>query len=133
MSSSSKTPLSARASRALVGNVRVPGDKSISHRALMLGALAEGETVIFGLLEGEDIHATAKAMEALGARVERHKEGHWSVIGTGKRGLQSPTGEIDFGNAGTGVRLAVGLAASSNITATFVGDASLSKRPMSPV
>lgn len=130
MSGSAITPLSAHLSKGLSGRANVPGDKSTSHRALMFGAFAEGETTIDGLLESEDVHATAMAMSAFGAYVERDKSGRWTVRGVGADGFQSPAQEIDFGNAGTGVRLAIGLAASSDLTARFTGDASLSKRPM---
>jgi 3-phosphoshikimate 1-carboxyvinyltransferase len=123
-------PLRSHRSGPLEGEIIVPGDKSISHRSLLLGAVAEGETTIDGLLESEDVHATARAMAAFGARVERHRSGRWTVQGLGARGLQEPTQPIDFGNAGTGVRLTIGLAAPYPISATFTGDASLSKRPM---
>src|SRR5688572_5025455 len=122
-------PLAAHKSAALKGRARVPGDKSISHRALILGALAVGETRITGLLEGEDVLNTAKAMAALGARVERLGDGHWTVRGVGVGGFATPAGPLDFGNSGTGVRLAMGAVAGSPITATFDGDASLRKRP----
>jgi 3-phosphoshikimate 1-carboxyvinyltransferase len=125
-----KTPLEARKSAALTGRVRVPGDKSISHRALILGALAVGETRISGLLEGDDVLNTAKAMRALGARVERLGEGAWSVHGVGVAGFAAPEKPLDFGNSGTGCRLAMGAVAGSPITATFDGDASLRTRPM---
>jgi 3-phosphoshikimate 1-carboxyvinyltransferase len=127
------TPLEARASRALTGNVRVPGDKSISHRALILGALAVGETRITGLLEGEDVLNTAKAMQALGARVERQSangSATWSVRGTGVAGFAQPDAPLDFGNSGTGCRLVMGAVAGCPITAIFDGDASLRSRPM---
>jgi 3-phosphoshikimate 1-carboxyvinyltransferase len=110
--------------------VRVPGDKSISHRALILGALAVGETRISGLLEGEDVLNTAKAMRALGAQVERTGEGTWTVHGVGVGGFKAPVGPLDFGNSGTGCRLAMGAVAGSPFEATFDGDASLRKRPM---
>jgi 3-phosphoshikimate 1-carboxyvinyltransferase len=110
--------------------VRVPGDKSISHRALILGALAVGETRITGLLEGEDVLNTARAMAALGATVERTGEGAWSVRGTGVGGFSSPDAPLDFGNSGTGCRLAMGAVAGCPIEATFDGDASLRSRPM---
>jgi 3-phosphoshikimate 1-carboxyvinyltransferase len=110
--------------------VRVPGDKSISHRALILGALAVGETRITGLLEGEDVLNTAKAMAALGAKVERTGEGAWSVRGTGVGGFRSPDEPLDFGNSGTGCRLAMGAVAGCPVVATFDGDASLRSRPM---
>lgn len=124
------TPLESRAGRALNGEVRVPGDKSISHRALILGALAVGETRISGLLEGEDVINTAKAMQALGAQVERTGTGTWSVRGVGVGGFKSPDAPLDFGNSGTGCRLAMGAVAGCPVTATFDGDASLRKRPM---
>jgi 3-phosphoshikimate 1-carboxyvinyltransferase len=125
-----KTPLEARKSAALSGRVRVPGDKSISHRALILGALAVGETRISGLLEGEDVLNTAKAMQALGATVERQGDGVWSVRGVGIAGFAAPEKPLDFGNSGTGCRLAMGAVAGSPIAATFDGDASLRTRPM---
>jgi 3-phosphoshikimate 1-carboxyvinyltransferase len=128
--SGAKTPLEARKSAALSGRVRVPGDKSISHRSLILGALAVGETQISGLLEGEDVLNTAKAMQALGAKVERQGEGIWSVHGVGVGGFATPERPLDFGNSGTGCRLAMGAVAGSPITATFDGDASLRTRPM---
>lgn len=128
--SDQKTPLEARKGAALTGRVRVPGDKSISHRALILGALAVGETRITGLLEGEDVLNTAAAMRALGARVERLGEGHWSVHGVGVAGFVSPDKPLDFGNSGTGCRLAMGAVAGAPVTAIFDGDASLRSRPM---
>jgi 3-phosphoshikimate 1-carboxyvinyltransferase len=117
----------------LRGRIRVPGDKSISHRAIMLSALAIGESRITGLLEGEDVLATAAAMRAMGARIERTGEGAWTVHGVGVGGLLQPTSALDMGNSGTSTRLLMGLIASHPITATFVGDASLSKRPMKRV
>ncbi|MGV9007843.1 MAG: 3-phosphoshikimate 1-carboxyvinyltransferase [Brevundimonas sp.] len=123
--------LTARPGPPLAGVVRAPGDKSISHRALILGAMATGITEIEGLLEGEDILATARAVEAFGATVERLGDGHWRVIGQG--GFKQPAGIIDCGNAGTGVRLLMGAAAGYSITVTFDGDASLRKRPMGRV
>ena len=124
------SPLTARRAGALKGCARVPGDKSISHRALIFGALAVGETRITGLLEGEDVLNTGKAMRALGATVERSGEGAWRVHGVGVGGFRSPDGVLDFGNSGTGVRLMMGAVAGCPITATFDGDASLRKRPM---
>jgi len=123
--------LTARHSPALTGRVRAPGDKSISHRALILGAMATGVTDIEGLLEGDDILATARAVEAFGAGVERLGEGRWRVTGQG--GFRQPVGVIDCGNAGTGVRLLMGAAAGYPITVTLDGDASLRKRPMGRV
>lgn len=123
-------PMTARASGPLRGEARIPGDKSISHRALILGALAVGETHITGLLEGQDVLDTAKAMQAFGARVERLGAGEWKVNGVGVGGFAEPEGVIDCGNSGTGVRLIMGAMATTPITATFTGDASLSRRPM---
>lgn len=117
----------------LAGRIRVPGDKSISHRALMLGALAVGETRIEGLLEGEDVLATAAAMRAMGADIVRDDGGVWRVHGVGIGGLLQPTTALDMGNSGTSTRLLMGLVASHPITATFTGDASLSGRPMARV
>jgi 3-phosphoshikimate 1-carboxyvinyltransferase len=108
----------------------VPGDKSISHRALILGALAVGETRVSGLLEGEDVLNTAKAMRALGAKVERTGEFAWSVHGVGVAGFAQPQAPLDFGNSGTGCRLVMGAVAGCPITAIFDGDASLRGRPM---
>jgi 3-phosphoshikimate 1-carboxyvinyltransferase len=124
------TPLESRASGPLAGKVRVPGDKSISHRALILGALAVGETRISGLLEGEDVLNTAKAMRALGAQVERIGDFAWSVRGVGVTGFAQPDAPLDFGNSGTGCRLVMGAVAGCPITAIFDGDASLRSRPM---
>jgi 3-phosphoshikimate 1-carboxyvinyltransferase len=126
-------PVSASASGPLTGTVRVPGDKSISHRAVMFGALAIGETRVSGLLESDDILSTIAAMRAFGATVRRDAEGTWLVTGVGVGGLLEPEGVVDFGNAGTGVRLAMGLAGSHAFATTFVGDASLSRRPMGRV
>ena len=124
------TPLAARSSGPLTGKVRVPGDKSISHRALILGALAVGETRISGLLEGEDVLNTAKAMRALGATVERTGDFAWSVRGVGVAGFAPPEAPLDFGNSGTGCRLVMGAVAGCPIKAVFDGDASLRSRPM---
>jgi len=126
-------PLLSRKAPGLKGRIRVPGDKSMSHRALMFGAVAIGETTIRGLLEAEDVINTAKAMTALGADAKRGADGVWRVQGVGVSGLRSPAGPLDFGNSGTGVRLAMGLMATTPLTATCVGDASLSKRPMGRV
>ena len=117
----------------LRGTLKVPGDKSISHRALMLSALAVGTSNISGLLEGEDVLATAAAMLAMGAHIERNGEGSWTVHGVGVGGLMQPSGALDMGNSGTSTRLLMGLVASHRLTATFIGDASLSKRPMGRV
>ena len=123
--------LTSRPGGAIKGRVRAPGDKSISHRALILGALAEGETLIEGLLEGEDVVRTAEAMGTFGAGVERLGEGRWRVIGHGA--LAEPAEVVDCGNSGTGVRLIMGAAARFAITATFTGDGSLRGRPMARV
>jgi len=130
MSEASSEPLRAVKSAGLTGTIRMPGDKSISHRALMLSALAVGESTIEGLLEGDDVLATAAAMRAFGATVERQDGGEWSVSGVGVGSLLEPDHIIDFGNAGTGVRLCLGLAGGHPIAATFTGDASLRRRPM---
>jgi 3-phosphoshikimate 1-carboxyvinyltransferase len=114
----------------LSGNIAVPGDKSISHRSLMLGATAIGETLVTGLLEAEDVLNTARAMAALGAGVRRDADGHWHVTGTGVGGFVAPAEPLDFGNSGTGARLTAGLLATTPITATLTGDASLASRPM---
>jgi 3-phosphoshikimate 1-carboxyvinyltransferase len=117
----------------LTGEAQVPGDKSISHRSLILGAMAVGETRISGLLEGEDVLDTAKAMQAFGAEVTNHGGGNWSVHGVGVGGYAEPDQVIDCGNSGTGVRLIMGAMATCPISATFTGDASLNKRPMARV
>ena len=131
MSSEPPHPLRSANSPRLKGRVKVPGDKSISHRALMFGAVALGETVITGLLEGEDVINTAKAMAALGVRLERwNDDASWHVNGVGLGGFQPPAQTIDFGNSGTGARLAMGLLATSPISARMSGDASLRSRPM---
>ena len=126
-------PLTARASGPLAGSFEVPGDKSISHRALILGALAVGETRVTGLLEGQDVLDTARAMAAFGAEVVRHGPGAWSVHGVGTGGFAEPADVIDCGNSGTGVRLIMGAMATTPITAVFTGDASLRARPMARV
>ncbi len=130
MSSAAPTPLTARVSGPITGNIRVPGDKSISHRALILGAMTVGETTISGLLEGEDVLNTAKAMGALGAKVERLGDGNWRIHGVGVGGFAQPAGPLDFGNSGTGCRLVIGAVAGCGITVTFDGDTSLRSRPM---
>src|SRR6201999_2551902 len=124
------TPLEAHASGPLTGKVRIPGDKSISHRALILGALAVGQTRISGLLEGEDVLNTAESMRALGAQVERTGDFAWKVRGVGVGGFAQPENPLDFGNSGTGCRLVMGAVAGCPITAVFDGDASLRSRPM---
>lgn len=126
-------PMTARQSGPLKGVASVPGDKSISHRSLIFGAMAVGETKISGLLEGQDVLDTAKAMRAFGATVTRHGEGSWTVNGVGVGGFQEPADVLDVGNSGTGARLIMGTMATTPITATFTGDASLRKRPMGRV
>jgi 3-phosphoshikimate 1-carboxyvinyltransferase len=125
--------LTLAAGTALAGSCRVPGDKSISHRAIMLGALAVGESRIDGLLEGEDVLATAAAMRAMGAGIDRDSAGIWRVGGVGVGGLLQPAGALEMGNSGTSTRLLAGLVATHAVRATFVGDASLSRRPMQRV
>src|SRR6056297_2670109 len=127
------TPMTSSRCGPLQGEAHVPGDKSISHRALLFGAMAVGETVITGLLEGEDVLDTAKAMRAFGAEVTRDGDGVWHVHGVGVGGFAEPETVIDCGNSGTGVRLIMGAMATSPICATFTGDASLNKRPMARV
>lgn len=124
------TPLEARSAGPLTGKVRVPGDKSISHRALILGALSVGKTRISGLLEGEDVLNTGKSMQALGAQVQRTGDFAWEVQGVGVGGFAQPQDALDFGNSGTGCRLVMGAVAGCPITAVFDGDASLRSRPM---
>ncbi|MDR7153881.1 3-phosphoshikimate 1-carboxyvinyltransferase [Sphingobium xenophagum] len=126
-------PMTFTAAPALSGSVTVPGDKSISHRSLMLSALAVGESRVEGLLEGEDVLATAAAMRAMGADIQRDADGIWHIHGVGVGGLLQPEGALDMGNSGTSTRLLMGLLASHDLTATFIGDASLSKRPMARV
>ena len=126
-------PMTARKGPALRGEAHVPGDKSISHRSLILGALTVGETWIEGLLEGQDVLDTARAMRAFGAEVTDHGGGVWTVHGVGVGGFAEPEGVIDCGNSGTGVRLIMGAMATTPITATFTGDASLNGRPMGRV
>ena len=126
-------PMRSRKSGPLKGVAAVPGDKSISHRSLIFGAMAVGETKISGLLEGQDVLDTAKAMRAFGATVTRQGEGAWTVHGVGVGGFQEPADVLDVGNSGTGARLIMGTMATTPITATFTGDASLRKRPMGRV
>lgn len=130
MTSAELAPLTARQSGPVQGRARVPGDKSISHRALILGALTVGETTVGGLLEGEDVLHTADAMRALGAHLERTGEQAWRIRGVGVAGFAQPVGPLDFGNSGTGCRLAIGAVAGSPVTVAFVGDESLRSRPM---
>ena len=129
----SSQPVSSQKSEAWSGTITAPGDKSISHRSLILGALAKGRTTVSGLLEGADILSTAGAMRALGAQVEQVSPGNWSVDGVGEAGLSSPESVVDCGNAGTGVRLIMGAASAFALEATFTGDESLRSRPMNRV
>lgn len=127
------TPRAFSASAPLKGRIAIPGDKSISHRSLMLSALAVGTSRVTGLLEGHDVLATAAAMRAMGAAIERRDDGEWRIDGVGVGGLLQPREALDMGNSGTSTRLLMGLVASHPITATFIGDASLSGRPMGRV
>lgn len=133
MTDHTASPHSFSTSVPLRGKIAIPGDKSISHRALMLSALAVGESRVTGLLEGHDVLATAAAMRAMGASIERTAAGEWIVHGVGVGGLLQPREALDMGNSGTSTRLLMGLVASHPITATFIGDASLSGRPMGRV
>ncbi|HKT16440.1 MAG TPA: 3-phosphoshikimate 1-carboxyvinyltransferase [Stellaceae bacterium] len=133
MSTIPASPLSSGTAGPLSGRCRVPGDKSISHRALILGSLAVGRTRIDGLLEGEDVLATATALRALGADIARQADGSWGVNGVGIGGLQEPDAPLDLGNSGTGTRLLMGVVAGHDLTAFFTGDASLRRRPMARV
>jgi len=123
-------PLISRLAPPLSGSARVPGDKSISHRALMFGGIAKGETTVKGLLEGEDVLRTAAAMRLMGATVTHRADGTWSVTGRGVGGLVEPASVLDLGNAGTGARLLMGLVATHPFVSIFTGDASLCARPM---
>ncbi|MEO0962804.1 MAG: 3-phosphoshikimate 1-carboxyvinyltransferase, partial [Pseudomonadota bacterium] len=123
-------PWRAAPAGALKGDVRVPGDKSMSHRSLLLGALTVGRTTVSGLLESDDVLATAGAVNAMGAQAVDKGDGNWEIDGVGIGGLAEPQQALDFGNAGTGSRLMMGVVAGHPITATFIGDASLSRRPM---
>ena len=133
MTDQTASPRSFSASVPLKGRIAIPGDKSISHRSLMLSALAVGESRVTGLLEGHDVLATAAAMRAMGATIERRPDGEWRIHGVGVGGLLQPREALDMGNSGTSTRLLMGLVASHPITATFIGDASLSGRPMGRV
>ena len=132
VSHANPTPLSSTRAPALSGRIRVPGDKSISHRALMFGAIATQRTTVTGLLEAEDVLNTAKALRALGCPITKTGV-TWEVLGRGVGGLTEPTGDLDFGNSGTGTRLMMGLIAGHDMTVRMTGDASLSKRPMARV
>jgi 3-phosphoshikimate 1-carboxyvinyltransferase len=127
---SASAPLESRRSQRLAGRLRVPGDKSISHRALLIGLLTVGGTEIEGLLEGDDVFATARACAALGASLERTAPACWRIRGVGVGSILSPDGVLDFGNAGTGTRLAMGVVAGHPVEAVFDGDMSLRRRPM---
>lgn len=133
MTDQTATPRSFSASIPLKGRIAIPGDKSISHRSLMLSALAVGTSRVTGLLEGHDVLATAAAMRAMGATIERTDDGEWVIDGVGVGGLLQPREALDMGNSGTSTRLLMGLVASHPITTTFIGDASLSGRPMGRV
>jgi 3-phosphoshikimate 1-carboxyvinyltransferase len=126
-------PMHARAAGPLRGTAQIPGDKSVSHRSLILGALCVGETRISGLLEGQDVLDTGRAMRAFGATVTQVGAGDWTVQGVGVGGFLEPEDVIDCGNSGTGVRLIMGAMATSDLSATFTGDASLRSRPMGRV
>jgi len=126
-------PMTSRPSGPLKGTAQVPGDKSISHRSLILGALSVGKTTVTGLLEGEDVLDTANAMRAFGARIDQTGPGDWTINGVGVGGFAEPAQVIDFGNSGTGVRLVMGAMATTPIAATFTGDASLRSRPMARI
>ncbi|MEO1595144.1 MAG: 3-phosphoshikimate 1-carboxyvinyltransferase [Pseudomonadota bacterium] len=130
MSETPETIISRPVARPLEGCLRVPGDKSVSHRSLMFSAIATGRSRIRGLLEGEDCLATANAMRALGVEITREGAGDWHVVGRGLRGLEAPAAPLDLGNSGTGMRLLCGLMAAQPFSSTLVGDASLSTRPM---
>jgi 3-phosphoshikimate 1-carboxyvinyltransferase len=128
--SAQSVPLSGEPGGPLRGRLRPPGDKSLSHRAFLLGLLTVGKTEIEGLLEGADVLHTGEACRALGAKITRHAEGRWSVYGMGLGALLAPNTSLDFGNAGTGARLMMGIVGGHGITARFDGDSSLRKRPM---
>ncbi|MGH6763619.1 MAG: 3-phosphoshikimate 1-carboxyvinyltransferase [Phyllobacterium sp.] len=130
--SSAPKPAIANRSDRLSGTIRIPGDKSISHRSFMFGGLASGETRITGLLEGEDVINTGKAMQAMGAHIRKDGD-EWIIRGTGNGALLQAEAPLDFGNAGTGARLTMGLVGTYDMETTFIGDASLSKRPMARV
>jgi 3-phosphoshikimate 1-carboxyvinyltransferase len=125
-------PATARRSKAMRGTARVPGDKSISHRSFMFGGLASGETRITGLLEGEDVMRTGEAMKAMGAKIAKHGD-EWIIQGVGNGCLLQPAAPLDFGNAGTGSRLTMGLVGVYDMGTTFIGDTSLQSRPMARV
>ena len=132
-SSAPVTPLVSHISPPLKGDIMIPGDKSISHRSIMFGAMSVGTTHIKGLLEGEDVLATAQAFRQMGATITKHDDGTWTVQGVGLGGLNNPDTILDMGNSGTSARLIMGILAGHNITATMTGDNSLRKRPMGRV
>jgi 3-phosphoshikimate 1-carboxyvinyltransferase len=125
--------ISSPISNSLNGNVRVPGDKSISHRSVMFSAIAEGSSHVSGLLEGDDVLATISAFRSMGVEIEGPKDGNMTVHGVGMHGLTKPVADLDMGNSGTAMRLLTGLLAAQSFSSTLVGDASLSKRPMKRV
>ena len=127
------TSLCSNPVKALSGDISVPGDKSISHRALMIGAVAVGKTIIRGLLEGDDVLRTATALNAMGVRIDRVPQGDWCIHGRGVGGLTQPDDVLDLGNSGTGARLLMGLVSTHPITTHFTGDASLRQRPMARI
>lgn len=127
------TPLTSKKASAISGTTKLPGDKSISHRALMFSALTVGETIISGLLQGEDVMHTADALRALGAKIEHNSDGLWRCHGVGIGGLTQPENPLEMGNSGTSTRLLMGLIGGHNISAKFTGDASLTGRPMNRV
>jgi 3-phosphoshikimate 1-carboxyvinyltransferase len=133
MSSLSPQKLSSSRCSALAGDFAPPGDKSISHRSIMLGGIAEGMTNVRGLLEGEDVLSTVAALRAMGAEIHKDEQNIWRITGTGSAGLQAPKQVLDVGNSGTSARLLIGLVAGKNFTTRFTGDASLRKRPMGRV
>jgi 3-phosphoshikimate 1-carboxyvinyltransferase len=120
-------------SSGLSGHIKIPGDKSISHRALLFGAIAEGETLIYGLLTADDVMCSAQALRQLGASISNRDDGSWTVHGVGRKGFKTPSKPLDMGNSGTLARLLMGLVSGYGIEAEFVGDASLSKRPMNRI
>ena len=132
-SSKSPRPMLSRQSPPLKGDITVPGDKSISHRSIMFGALSIGKTTVTGLLEGEDVLATAQAFRQMGADIQKQDDGTWVIHGVGLGGLKSPDDILNMGNSGTSARLIMGILAGHTITATMTGDASLRKRPMGRV
>ena len=127
------TSITANLSTNLTGSIKIAGDKSISHRSIILGALSIGETTVDGLLESQDILATISAMQAFGAEIEKKADNKWHINGLGVGGLDEPEKVLDLGNSGTGVRLLLGVAAGNPITSFFSGDESLSRRPMARV